>query len=87
MVLMAFSKSPPQISTRAVRRIFPILLDPITPSSHLKLYSKSLRTISVLDASAAMARRISPGGRIPYLSRIAPVVPPLSATEIIAEIL
>ena len=82
-----FSKSHPQISTSAVKRILPILLDPMTHSSHAKLYSKSLRTISVFFARAAIARRISPGGRIPYLSRIAHVVPPLSATDMIAEIL
>jgi hypothetical protein len=70
-----------------VRRIFQILLEPITPSSSLKLYSNSFRISLVFFARAAIARRISQGGRIPYLSRIAPVVPPLSATEIIAEIL
>lgn len=73
------------MSTSAVSKIFQILLDQITPSSHLKLYSKSFRTISVFCARAATARRRSHGGRIPYLSRIAPVVPPLSATDIIAE--
>ena len=73
------------MSTSAVRRMFPILLLPMTHSSSLKLYSNNFRTISVFFARAATARRMSPGGRIPYLSRIAPVVPPLSATEMIAE--
>ena len=85
-VVTAVSKLP-VISTRAVSNIFPILLLPITHSSREKLYSKSLRTISVFFASAAIARRISHGGRIPYLSRISHVFPPLSATEMIAEIL
>jgi len=65
--------------------MFPILFPPITHDSPLNLYSNKFLTSPVSRASAATARRKSPGGRTQYLSRISHVVPHESVIAIIAE--
>jgi hypothetical protein len=74
----------PEISFKAVSKIFQILFHQITHFSHSNLYSNNFLTNPVSSAKAAIHLLISQGGKTQYLSRICPVVPPESVIAIIA---
>ena len=79
---MPRSKSP-MMSESAVNSRLPTVW-PAMRLPSLKRYSKRRRTTSVSSASATIARRTSPGGRMPNSSRSSPVEPPESAAVTIA---
>jgi len=74
----------PEISFKAVSKIFQILFHQITHFSPSNLYSNNFLTNHVFSAKAAIHLLISQGGKTQYLSRIYQVVPPESVIAIIA---